>query len=379
MIPFDIKLLFRIFRLHLKYKGLKITTLRFLFIILPIIILNHLYHQFFFLLDELFFFSYRKISTDRSIFIIGPPRCGTSLFLDLLNKSSEISSMKLWELHYAPSICQKLFWLQLGKIDRFFGSPLYKSYLKINKKIMAEFKKIHDTSLFHYEEDAMLFYHTANSPFFLFLFPFYELKTPFMDFDKSTTPEYKARYMKYYRKCIQKHLYVFAKNKIYLSKNPLFTPYIRTLKEYFSQARFIFMARTPYNVVPSTISLSTFFKMYTRYVDDDFIKNSVLEILRMQYTYPLEVLDFNNDQNNILIQFQDLVEKPKDVVEMVLERFQISCPEELKQMLSERQKRDKKYVSKNKYSLEKYNISDSQFNACFKDIMATFGYKERSM
>ncbi len=88
MIPLDIKLLFRILRLHIQYKGFGKTTLRFLFILLPLIILNHLYHQFFFLLDELLFPSYREIETDRPIFIVGPPRCGTSLLLELLNQSN---------------------------------------------------------------------------------------------------------------------------------------------------------------------------------------------------------------------------------------------------------------------------------------------------
>lgn len=377
MIPIDIHLLSRIFRLHVKYKGFGPTTLRFIFFMLPLIVLNYFINQFFFLLDEIFFFSYRKISIDHPIFIVGPPRCGTSLFMDLLNKSNDITSTRLWELLFAPSICQKLFCLQIGKIDRFFGSRLYKLYVKVNKKQMAEFKKIHDTSLLHYEEDAMLFYHSANSPFYLFYFPFRELKTLFLNFDHLTTPAYQTRYMKYYEKCLQKHLYVFGKNKTYLSKNPLFSAYLLTLKRHFKDARFIFMTRTPYNVVPSTISLSTYFKTYKRYTDEESIKASVLEMLQMQYTYPLEILDFEDEKNNIMIQFQDLVDHQKAVVEKVLDRFQISCPEELKQALSERQKRDKKYVSKNNYSLEKYNISESQFKAFFKDILTTFGYEER--
>ncbi len=157
MIPFDYKMQWRIFKLHFKHKGLGATTWRYLLLLLPVIILNHIVQQFFFLLDEVFFRSYRKISTDGAIFMVGPPRCGTSLFLELLNKSDEITSMKLWELNVAPAIIQKLFYLQIGKLDRWLGSPLYNAYRKIDAKLFGEFKKIHDTGLFHYEEDAMLF------------------------------------------------------------------------------------------------------------------------------------------------------------------------------------------------------------------------------
>ncbi len=377
MIPLDINLLLRILRLHIKHKGFGWITLRFLFILLPFILLNHLFHQFFFLLDELFFPSYRDIETDRSIFIVGPPRCGTSLLLDLLNQSNEISSMKLWELHVAPSICEKLFWLQIGKIDGFLGSPLSKNYLKLNDKLLSEFKRIHDTSLFHFEEDAMLFYHTGNSPFYLFIFPFYELKSPLLDFDRSTSRDDKARFMAYYKKCIQKHLFVFGKQKTYLSKNPLFSSYLLTLQEHFPHARFVFMTRTPYEVVPSAISLSTYFKNYTRYVDDAVAKKAIMEMLTTQYLYPFEVLDFTDTRHNMMIRFKDLIADPKATVENVLQRFHITCTEELEKTLSERAKRDKNYVSRNRYSFEKFNISEAQFKAHFKDIISLFGYEEK--
>lgn len=377
MIPLDIKLLFKILGLHIKHKGFGKITLRFLFILLPLIIMDNIFHSFFFLIDELLFPSYRKIETDSSIFIVGPPRCGTSLLLDLLNQSSEISSMKLWELDFAPSICEKLFWLQIGKIDRFLGSPFSRKYLEINDKILGDFKKIHDTSLFHYEEDAMLFYHTANSPFYLFIFPFYELKSPLLDFDRSTSRESKARFMNYYKKCIQKHLFVFGKQKTYLSKNPLFSSYILTLKEHFKDAQFVFMTRTPYEVVPSAISLSTYFNNYTQYIDDVSIRKAIMEMLTTQYTYPLETLDFTDKRHNVMIRFTDLIADQKATVEKVLKQFQLVCSEEMKKSLSERARKEKYYVSRNRYSLEKNNISDSQFKAYFMDIISNSGYEEK--
>ncbi|MBI5897005.1 MAG: sulfotransferase [Desulfobacterales bacterium] len=360
MIPFDHEMQFRILKLHLKQKGLSSTTLRYLLAMLPIISLNHIVHQFFFILDDILFPSYRDISTYGSIFMVGPPRCGTSLF------------------QFAPSICEKLLYLQIGKMDRFLGSPLFKSYLKLNEKLFGEFKKIHETSLFHYEEDAMLFYHSGNSPFFLFFFPFYELKTPFMNFDRDTSAEYKTKFMDYYKKCIQKHLFVFGKEKTFLSKNPFFSSYVLTLKEHFKDARFIFMTRTPYKVAPSAISLSTFFKDYLRYVDDDFMKNALFEMLKMQYTYPPEALDFGDKAHNAMIRFEELVADTKATVEKVLQQFHLKCPDALKQALAERSKKEKSYVSKNRYSLEKYHIGEKEFETHFKEIMLRFGYGEES-
>ncbi len=375
MIPLDLNLLFKILRLHLKHKGLGVTTLCFLFILLPLFFLNNIYNQFFFLLDELLFFSYRKIKIDRPVFIVGPPRCGTSFFLDLVNKSYDMSSTKLWELYLAPSICQKLFWLQIGKIDRLLGSPLHKQCLRINDLVMGEFNKIHQTSLFHNEEDAMLFYHTGNSPFLIFVFPFKELMELFKEFDRSTSPESRMKFMKYYKKCIQKHLFVFGKDKTYVSKNPFFSTYIITLKEHFKDARFIYMTRTPYQVVPSAMNLCTWSKRFTRYIDYESAKDAILEMLKTQYTYPLENLDFKDQERNLLVQFQDLVNNPKGTVEKVLERFQISCTDELRRLLSEKIKNKQNYVSINRHSLKKYNIDESQFNKYFGKILSIFEYE----
>jgi hypothetical protein len=379
MIPFDFEMQSRIFKLHWQHKGLGTTTLRYLTTMLPVIVLNHIMHQFFFLLDDIFFPSHRNISTDGSIFIIGPPRCGTSLFQDLLNKSDDITSMKLWELQFAPSICEKLLYLQMGKIDRCLGSPLYKAYLKLNEKLFSEFRKIHNTSLFHYEEDAMLFYHSGNSPFFLFFFPFYELKTPFSNFDELTTAEYKTKYMNYYKQCIQKHLFVFGKHKTFLSKNPFFSSYLLTLKEHFKDARFVYMTRTPYKVAPSALSLSTYFKGYTHYVDDEFIKKALFELLRVQYTYPLETLDFNDTAHNAMIRFEDMVTDTQATVEKLLRQFSLNYPDGLKAALAERSKTEKRYVSKNRYSLDKYNISEREFNDSFGDILIRLGYGEEGV
>ncbi len=379
MIPFDIKLQLKIVGLHFKHKGFSALTLCYLLLILPLFLCDYLFHQFFFILDELLFPSYRKIETDRSIFIIGPPRCGTSFLLDLMNKSSEISSMKMWELFYAPSICLKLFWLQIGKIDRLLGSPLYRMSIHLNKKKLGDFRKIHDTSLFHYEEDAMLFYHSGNAPFYLFFFPFQELMTPFLHFDQFASPEYKLRVMTYYKKCIQKHLFVFGRHKLFLSKNPSFSFYIKTLQEYFKDAKFIYLNRTPYQVVPSTITLSTYYKSYTRYVDEnDYIRYGILEALKRQYTYPLEALDFNDQRHNVMIRYRDLVANPKAVVEKVFAQFQIHCSDELQQSLAEREKHAQNYVSENKYSLQEYNLSEAQIRTFFKEIISTFGFEDEA-
>lgn len=139
------------------------------------------------------------------------------------------------------------------------------------------------------------------------------------------------------------------------------------------------MYRTPYKVAPSAISLSTYYKGYSRYVTDEEVKNNSMQILKMQYTYPYEILDFKDTEHNAAIQFENLVADTKTTVENLLDQFKMSCPDQLKRKLAERSKKEKKYVSQNKYSLDKYNISQAEFDTHFKEILMRFGYEEEGV
>ena len=62
-------------------------------------------------LDELLFPRFRKQKIVRPLFIVGPPRTGTTLLHRLLAKDDQFTSMRTWEILFAPSIVQKRFWL----------------------------------------------------------------------------------------------------------------------------------------------------------------------------------------------------------------------------------------------------------------------------
>ena len=73
------------------------------------------------------------------IFIVGPPRSGTTRMHKLLATDTKtFSSMKMWELFFAPAISQKLLLIGLGKIDALFGAPFFRLIQFIEKKAFKE-------------------------------------------------------------------------------------------------------------------------------------------------------------------------------------------------------------------------------------------------
>ena len=75
-----------------------------------------------------------------------------------------------------------------------------------------------------------------------------------LNFDQNYSINLKSKLIKRYKGLIKRHLYIAGKDKIYLSKNPYFTPLIQTLKNNFDGAQIIGCHRNPSKSIPSLLS-----------------------------------------------------------------------------------------------------------------------------
>jgi len=245
-----------------KRKSLRFFSLRrviAVFLFLPLFLVSLIINWFFFLLDELIFSGYRKLEIRKAAFIIGVPRSATTyLFNILFHDQLNFQGFRLWELLFAPSICQKYFFLFIRWMDHKAGNPLYRLSLFLDRIIFGKFVHIHDMGLTKPEEDEVLFLYNLSSLFFFYFWPEPKILDGLFYHDTKLPESVRRRNINFYYRCIQRHNYVFDRHgkKYFLSKNPTFIPRMESVAERFDNALIIYPLRTPYSTIPSTISLN---------------------------------------------------------------------------------------------------------------------------
>ena len=226
---------------------------------LPLFLITLIINWIFLLLDEVLFPGYRKLEIRKAAFIIGVPRSATTyLFNILFQDQVNFHGFKLWELIFAPAICQKYFFLSIRAIDIQIGHPVYKLTLFLDKIIFRKFVNIHDIGLTKPEEDEVLFLYNLSSLFLFYFWPGLKILDNLFYHDIKLPETVRENNINFYYRCIQRHIYVFDRNsqKYFLSKNPTFIPRMRSIAEKFENAKIIYPLRTPYSTIPSTISLN---------------------------------------------------------------------------------------------------------------------------
>ena len=162
------------------------------------------------IIDEIFFRGYKDIEVKKPLFIVGVPRSGTTFLHRMLSKDEQFTAIKSWEMIFAPTITQKLFWRGFGKLDALIGAPLYKGYVFLEKSVASDFNKIHKVGLFETEEDEVLFLTSFTSCYLYFFFPDYRLIENYVYFDEKLSPEMRQKIMGFRHLLIKKHMYVFG-------------------------------------------------------------------------------------------------------------------------------------------------------------------------
>jgi hypothetical protein len=226
---------------------------------------NHL--GFFF--DDLFFPNWRKQEIITPIFIVGNARSGTTwlhrLMVSTLDK--QFTSLKTWEIFFAPSVTWRILFHTLYYLDQHLGFASFYQILLYLERILIPKSSLHEIGLNMAEEDEWLMIHISSAQLMCFFFPCGgEVLNSLISFDAIpfTDPNSlpiveKMMIFNYYKECVQRHLYTlsFLSNRskpIFVSKNPAFTLRIHTLFSVFPDCKIICLLRDPIESIPSMVS-----------------------------------------------------------------------------------------------------------------------------
>ncbi|WP_158222770.1 sulfotransferase family protein [Rhodopirellula sp. MGV] len=280
-------------------------------------------HRIAFKIDDWLYPSLRDVLVQRPLFIVGLPRSGTTLLHRLLaSDEAAFATMPLWELVFAPAVCQKRLVQRLGNLDQFFGRPVARMLTLIQRMIGSRFDAVHLTRLTSPEEDFLGLLPFDGCFLKVLLYPFDQAVWDLGYFQSRLGTERRKMLVATYKRLIQRHLFFRGTDARYLAKNPSLTTWVPALAEAFPDATFIGLRRSPVSAVPSQLSsLREGMALFGNDVTDPRIVSKFINLLS-HYWFVLEHCAARLPESRfLLIEYQDLVDSKRNVVERIETRF----------------------------------------------------------
>jgi hypothetical protein len=303
------------------------------------------------------------------------PRTGTTfmhniLFLD----SARFTSMKLWEIAFAPSVLQKRMYLLIKKADARLGFPLKRLLVRIEKRLLKSFDSFHPLSLFQIEEDEYLMIHNFSSA----LMPFFLPPLKRVSMETLTQKQGQAASSggsRYYRNCIRKHMHVFGNGREYLAKSPAHLPRMDQLRALFPDLKIICMLRMPHETIPSTISLFGHFNsIFHAGLDAGEIVQKTLDLADISFDIVAKSGSQENNGAFSLVLFEEFTANPEASVTEIYSCFGFTITEEFRASMEGYCHQQSGFVSGHVYSLEKYGLTLEILYSRYKGVYDKYFY-----
>ncbi|GMV34057.1 MAG: sulfotransferase [Chloroflexi bacterium CFX1] len=358
----------------------QLTKKRFFFLLLFYLVwpLGSLVHWLCFALDDILFAAYKNHPIEKPLFILGNFRSGSTFLHRLLSRDSEtFTSLTTWDIYLTPSVTQKKITQFVSRADKkYLGGVLHRILFAFDRATLGKIK-IHPISFFQPEEDENIHMHIWDGYFVTFLFPFMDEFPDYIHFDQALTPEHKKRIMTFYRSMLQRHLYA-NKGKHFVAKNPAFSAKIETLAEFFPDARILYLARNPLDMLPSTVSWINYARgQFTGPHENYLYVDEILELTRHWYRHPLAYLDAHPSPRHLVVNYEDLIQRPEAVIRGFYEQFGYPDKPGLPVIIDQAVKETLSYNSDHSYSYEKMGFTREGIVETYRDIFERFDFETR--
>jgi len=346
--------------------------LLFIFLYIPL----ELFTWLGFLLDEIFYPGYRRNQIKQPVFIIGNFRSGTTFMQRILAKDhNRFIGVKAWEIVFGSSIIIRKLMGFLMRVDKKIGQPLYKMIEASEKKTLHKID-FHHFRWNDFEEDDFFHLHSFSCfGFWIYSAPF-EILKDLMKFDISVPKDLNARMMTFYHRLIQRHLYAHGGSRQLLSKNPTFSSKIKSILKIYPDAKFILMVRKPMEVIPSQMNMIAFgWNIMANPLKPYPYRDEIIDMAEYFYRYPNEKLQTLKDNQKFIVDYEQLVLKPRETVEAIYSQFNFEMTAEYKKILEQEASTPRKYYRK-KYPLQEMELDEAEINLRLDPLMSEIEFSK---
>jgi hypothetical protein len=308
------------------------------------------------LLDHVFFPGFKRQPVRAPVFIVAPPRSGTTFTQKLLSLDEERFVHNTLFQTIFPAVSYQRFFAGLVWLDQHTGSCFARVVGWAEKKWFGGWDDMHKMRFDQPEEDDGFFVYTfvTEAIFLLFLHVDELWEAGFQD----ALPVGKRRkVMAYYRSCLQRRLHVSGPGKTMLSKATQSSGAVLSLLQAFPDARFITIIRHPYQSVASHVSV--FYPVWHAH-SPTLPKDSPVSkaYARLAVRWFQHLFGFRNrvpPEQYYCIDYRDLTRDPIGTLEKVYAHFGWTLSNAYRDRLAYATRR--KYESKHEYTLEEFGLS----------------------
>lgn len=338
-------------------------------LLLPLIVV----HRCAFWIDGWIFPWLHKVKINKPLFIVGLPRSGTTLFHRLVACGRDsFTTIPLWELVFAPALCEKYFVFALYRVDCWLGGgrtygPGARLLRWIVTRLSKSIEDVHPTDLCEPEEDYLGLIPFDGCFLRVLLWPHADSTWSLGHFSwPSNESNRRLRLMKIYRGLVQRHL-AFRGDGVHLvSKNPGFAAWLPALAAEFKDACFVGLRRDPKEAVPSQLSSIRGGLVAFGYTSEDhrIVQNFVT--LLAHYWYNLEVAKSTYAPSRFqLIEYADLVQRPTKVTGECLGSLAYRRSAGDESRLNELAQSMQGFRSRHRYSLVEFGLTEPGIERAF--------------
>ncbi len=310
------------------------------------------------LLDHVFYPGLRRQEVREPVFIVAPPRSGTTLTQKLMALDEErVVHAKLFQTIF-PAVCYQRFFRAIAKADQSIGRPVTRIVAALEKRFFGAWDDMHKMRFDQPEEDDGFFVYSFVTEAIFLLFPHIDELWE-AGFPDALNATHRRKLMNYYRGCLQRQLFANGPSKTILSKATQNSGTVESLLEYFPDAKFITIIRHPYQSVASHVSV--FYPVWIAHspdiAKDGPVSKAYARLALKWYQHLYEFRLKVKPSQYYCIDYRDLVRDPKETIEKVYAHFGWPVSDAFRARLEASVKAHREYTSKHIYTLEEFGLS----------------------
>lgn len=328
-------------------------------------------------LDHLLAPRFSRETVAQPVFIIAPPRSGTSLLQRLLSLDEE--RFVHWKLYQTilPAACLQRALEALARLDGRVGAPLARLLTRCEQKWFGGWDDMHRMRLNQPEEDQALFLYAFASEAAFMLFPFPDELWE-VGFPDALPAAERAKLMRYYRGCLQRHAHAHGAGRTMLVKSTGSSGAIDALSAEFPDARFVTIVRHPAESVASHVSLFVpAWQAHSPEIPKDgAVAKSYAKLAVAWYRHLFRFGSRIAPERYYRIDYRDLTRDPRGTIAALYRHFGWSMGSSFRARLDATAKRERTFESRHAYTLEEFGLSRAWIESQLSDVIAAYGLDE---